>query len=83
MSAQANRVGFERRPDFPFYPREPTSGGSVRFLDLEVRSTSDGRRRWARSAKTGFDPSRTLANAGCGIVCGVPSTEPGRMGILC
>ncbi len=30
--------------------------GNVRFLDLEVRSTSDSRRRWARSAKTGFDP---------------------------
>ena len=31
----------------------------VRFLGLEVRSTSDSRRRWARSAKTGFDPRQT------------------------
>ena len=34
--------------------------GYVRFPDLEVRSTSDSRRRWARSAKTGgFDPELT------------------------
>ena len=34
--------------------------GSVRFPGLEVRSTSDSRRRWARSAKTGFDPEQTF-----------------------
>ena len=43
-----NRSTPERRP----------SSGNVRFLDVEVCSTSDSRRRWTRSAKTGFDPKR-------------------------
>ncbi len=35
--------------------------GYFRFLGLEVRSTSDSRRRWARSAKTGADPLQTFS----------------------
>ncbi len=49
-----------------FTPESRPSSGNVRilqphsiFLGLEVRSTSDSRRRWARSAKTGCDPERT------------------------
>ena len=42
-------------------PESRPSCGNVRFLGLEVRSTSDSRRRWARSAKTGFDPQRKFA----------------------
>ncbi len=40
-------------------PESRPSSGSVRFLGVEVRSTSDSRRRRARSARTGFDPNRT------------------------
>ncbi len=42
-------------------PESRPSSGDVRFLGLEVRSTSDSRRRWARSARTGYDPNQTLA----------------------
>ena len=57
-------VGYKRR----FRPRRRSdrstpesrpSSGNVRFLGVEVRSTSDSRRRWARSAKTGYDPYPT------------------------
>jgi hypothetical protein len=41
-------------------PESRPSSGNVRFLGLEVRSTSDNRSRWARSAKTEFDPRRKL-----------------------
>jgi hypothetical protein len=36
------------------------SNGNIRFLGVEVRSTSDSRRRWARSARTVSDPERTF-----------------------
>ena len=41
-------------------PESRPSSGNVRFLGVEVRSTSDSRRRWARSARTGYDPKATL-----------------------
>ncbi len=61
-------IGYKRR----FRPRRRSdrstpesrpSSGNVRFLGLEVRSTSDSRRRWARSAKTGCDPERTFTGS--------------------
>ena len=42
----------------PVYPQQATFKPHVRFLGVEVRSTSDSRRDWARSAKTGHDPKR-------------------------
>ncbi len=39
-------------------PESRPSSGCVRFLGLEVRSPSDSQRRWARSARTGYDPER-------------------------
>ncbi len=44
-----------RRSDRSTAESRPSSG-NVRFLGVEVRSTSDSRRRWARSARTGYDP---------------------------
>ena len=41
-------------------PESGPSSGNVRFLGVEVRSTSDSRRRWAWSARTGYDPLRKL-----------------------
>ena len=40
-------------------PEGRPSSGNVRFLGLEARSTSDRRRRWARFARTGYDPKRS------------------------
>ena len=63
-SARTSASGYKRR----FGPRRwydrstpesRPSSGNVRFLGLEVRSTSDSRRRWARSARTGNDPKPT------------------------
>ena len=56
----AIHVGFERHPDLPIYPDWGPQRGPVRFLGLEVRPTSDSRRRWVRSVKTGVDPGRTV-----------------------
>ncbi len=39
-------------------PGSRPSSANVRFLGVEVRSTSDSRRRWARPARTAFDPQR-------------------------
>ena len=55
----ANRVSFERRPKVRSTPDQGPEIGYVRFLGLEVRSTSDSRRRWAWSAETGCDPKAT------------------------
>ncbi len=44
-------------------PESRPSSCKVRFLGVEVRSTSDSRRRWARSAKTGYDPKVQHARA--------------------
>jgi hypothetical protein len=41
-------------------PESRPSSGKFRFLGVEVRSTPDSRRRWAGSAKTGFDPKQTF-----------------------
>ncbi len=46
-------------PSIP--PESRPWSGDVRFLGLEVRSTSDSRRHWARSTKTGCDPKRPNA----------------------
>ncbi len=41
-------------------PESRPSSGNVRFLGLGVRSTPDSRRRWVRSARTGYDPEPTF-----------------------
>ncbi len=43
-------------------PESRPSSGNVRFLGVEIRSTSDSRRRWARSARTGYDPKATFGS---------------------
>ncbi len=48
-------------------PESRPSSGNVRILGVEVRFTSDSRRRWARSAKTGFDPKRSSSVINCAL----------------
>ncbi len=56
-------------------PENRPSGSNVRFLGLEVRSTSGSRRHWAKSAKTGCDPKRPSRTP---IGKGQPSAMNGR-----